>query len=108
MVSKKLNVSARKWRQLLVDGWGKPGEPSGVPWYGAGVFVQHLTPSIFTHIGFCGRDTGATNSQPIRTLLGITCPGCTRVLKRILRRITADSQAGDTVPAELSRQEGPS
>lgn len=93
MAITRLNVSRRQWRRLLIKRWGKPNEPGGQPWYGAGVFVQHLTPSVFTHIGFCGRDTGDTNSQPIRTLIGVTCPGCTRVLKKIIKRIEAESTA---------------
>ena len=93
MRSKKLNVSGREWRRLLVANWGKEGEMGGQPWYGEGRFVQHLTPSIFTHVGFCGRDTGNTSSTAIRTLIGITCPGCTRVLKKIARRIDADQKA---------------
>lgn len=93
MRSKKLNVSRREWQKLLVEGWGKENEPGGQPWYGAGRYVQHLTPSIFVHVGFCGRDTGDTSSTPIRTLIGITCPGCTRVANRIARRIAADRTA---------------
>lgn len=88
-----LNVSRRKWRRLLVESWGKENEPGGVPWFAAGVIVQHLTPGIFTHVGFCGRPTGATSSQPIRTLIGVTCPGCMRVLKRIRRRMESESTA---------------
>lgn len=92
-VSKKLNVSGRQWQRLLVENWGKEGEPGGQPWFGEGRFVQHLTPGILTHIGLCGRDVGRTSSTPIRTLLGITCPGCTRVVRRIAKRIAAE-QAG--------------
>lgn len=92
-MSKNLNVSRRKWRKLLVEGWGKENEPGGQPWFGAGRFVQHLTPGILNHVGFCGRDTGDTSSMPIRTLIGMTCPGCTRVLKKIIRRIEAENAA---------------
>jgi hypothetical protein len=91
--SRKLNVSRRQWQRLLVASWGKDNEPGGEPWYGTGRFVQHLTPGVFIHIGLCGRDTGDTSSNPIRTLIGITCPGCTRVAKRIARRIEADNTA---------------
>lgn len=93
MASKKLNVSRREWRRLLVENWGKENEPGGQPWFGAGRFFQHLTPSLFTHIGFCGRDTGDTSSTPIRTLIGITCPGCISVAKKISKRIQADAAA---------------
>ncbi len=88
-----LNVSRREWRRLLVNGWGKENEPGGEPWFGEGRFVQHLNPGIFTHVGFCGRATGRTSSDPIRTPIGITCPGCTRVARRISRRIDADNAA---------------
>lgn len=98
MASKKLNVSRREWRRLLIENWGKPDEPGGQPWFGAGLFVQHLTPSIFTHIGFCGRDTGDTSSTPIRTLIGITCPVCTRVAKKISQRIEAENAAKEPEP----------
>ena len=91
MPSKNLNVSRREWQRLIVAGWGKENEPGGTPWFGAGRFVQHLTPGIFTHVGFCGRDTGDTSSTPIPTLIGITCPGCTRVLKKIARRIETEN-----------------
>jgi hypothetical protein len=101
MSSKNLTVSRRQWRRLLVEKWGKENEPSGQPWYGAGRFVQHLTPSVFAHIGFCGRDTGDTSSNPIRTLIGMTCPGCVRVLKQINGRIDADNAAhAASAPAE--------
>lgn len=98
--SKKLNVSRREWQRLLIEGWGKENEPGGQPWYGEGRFVQHLVPGIFTHVGFCGLDVGRTSSRPIRTLIGITCPGCTRVLKKIAKRIGADQKsAGEAVAA---------
>lgn len=93
MPSTNLNVSRREWRRLLVQGWGKPNEPGGQPWFGEGRFVQHLTPDIFVHVGFCGRNTGDTSSTPIRTLIGITCPGCTRVAKKISQRINAENAA---------------
>lgn len=93
MRSKKLNVSRREWQRLLVNSWGKDNEPGGQPWFGEGRFVQHLTPSILTHVGFCGRDTGDTSSTPIRTFIGITCPECTRVAKRIARRIATERAA---------------
>ncbi|HEX9087754.1 MAG TPA: hypothetical protein VF867_09530 [Arthrobacter sp.] len=96
MPSKKLNVSRREWQRLLIESWGKENEPGGQPWFGEGRFVQHLTPSVVVHIGFCGRDTGDTSSTPIRTLIGITCPGCTRVAKRISRRIEAENTARET------------
>lgn len=99
MPSNKLNVSRREWQRLLVEGWGKENEPSGEPWFGEGRFVQHLTPSVFVHVGFCGRDTGDTSSTPIRTLIGITCPGCTRVAKRISQRIAAENTAREAVAA---------
>lgn len=99
MASKKLNVSRREWQRLLIAGWGKENESSGEPWFGEGRFVQHLTPSLIVHVGFCGRDTGDTSSTPIRTLIGITCPGCTRVAKRISQRIAAEKAARDAVPA---------
>jgi hypothetical protein len=88
--SKKLKVSRREWQRLLVESWGKEGEPGGEPWFGEGRFVQHLTPGILIHISLCGRDTGRTSSQPIRTLIGITCPECIGVAKRIKARIDAD------------------
>ncbi|ACL42314.1 hypothetical protein Achl_4363 (plasmid) [Pseudarthrobacter chlorophenolicus A6] len=90
MRSRKLNVSRREWQKLLVEGWGKENEPGGDPWFAEGRFVQHLTPGIFVHVGFCGRDVGSTSSNPIRTLFGITCPGCTRVAKSIAKRIAAE------------------
>lgn len=93
MRSKKLKVSRRKWQRLLVESWGKEGEPGGDPWFGEGRLVQHLTPGILIHISLCGRDTGDTSSQPIRTLIGITCPECTGVAKRIKARIDADRAA---------------
>jgi hypothetical protein len=99
MASKKLNVTGREWRRLLIESWGKEDEPGGQPWYGAGRFVQHLTPGVLIHIGFCGRDTGDTSSTPIRTLIGITCPGCTRVAKRIAKRIEAESTVGEVAAA---------
>jgi hypothetical protein len=104
MASKKLNVSRREWQRLLIAGWGKENEPSGEPWFGAGRFVQHLTPSVFVHVGFCGRDTGDTSSTPIRTLIGITCPGCARVAKRISRRIEAENASRKT--ADVHGTEG--
>ncbi|MBG0738730.1 hypothetical protein IV500_04765 [Paeniglutamicibacter antarcticus] len=88
-----LSVSRREWQRLLIDSWGKENEPGGEPWFGAGRFVQHLTPGIFAHVGFCGRETGDTSSNPIRTLIGITCPGCTRVAKQIRRRLDAENRA---------------
>ncbi|HEX9225347.1 MAG TPA: hypothetical protein VF885_01670 [Arthrobacter sp.] len=102
MTSKKLNVSRREWQRLLIEGWGKENEPSGEPWYGAGRFVQHLTPSVFVHVGFCGRDTGDTSSTPIRTLIGITCPGCTRVARKISTRIEAENAAKEPAPAAVT------
>lgn len=93
MKSKALKVSRREWQRLIIENWGKPGEVGGEPWFGEGRFVQHLTPGVFTHVGFCGRDTGDTSSEPIRTLIGITCPGCVRVAKKIRRRIDADNAA---------------
>jgi hypothetical protein len=99
--SKKLNVSRREWRRLLVENWGTDKEPGGSPWFAEGRFVQHLTPGVRIHIGLCGRETGSTSSQPIRTLIGITCPGCTRVVKRIARRIEADKVAASAAaPAD--------
>lgn len=97
MASKKLNVSRREWRKLLVDGWGKENEPGGEPWFGAGRFVQHLTPGVFVHVGFCGRDTGDTSSNPVRTLIGITCPECARVARKIKARIETDSASAAAV-----------
>lgn len=90
MRSKNLKVSRRQWQKVLVENWGKEGEPGGQPWFAEGRFVQHLTPGVFTHIGLCGRDVGSTSSNPIRTLIGMTCPGCTRVAKRIAKRIAAE------------------
>jgi hypothetical protein len=90
---KSLNISRREFRGLLTENYGKPGEPGGQPWFGEGRYVQHLTPGILLMVGLCGREVRRTNSQPIRTLVGITCPGCTRVLKRINRRIEADNKA---------------
>lgn len=87
---KSLNISRREFRGLLAENYGKPNEPGGEPWYGEGEYVQHLTPGIFMMISFCGREIRSTSSQPIRTLIGITCPSCTRVLKRIIRRVEAD------------------
>lgn len=102
MSSKNLNVSRREWRRLLIEKWGKPDEPDGEPWYGEGRFVQHYAPGIFTHTGFCGRDVGDTSSNPIRTLIGITCPGCVRVLKKINRRIEVEKSArAASAPAEV-------
>lgn len=86
-----LAVSRRKFRKLIADNYGKPGEPGGQPWYGEGRFVQHLTPDITTMVGFCGRGVRSINSHPIRTLIGITCPECTGVLKRINRRMQAEN-----------------
>lgn len=98
MSSKNLNISRRKWRRLLIEKWGTPDNPGGHPWFGKGRFVQHLTPTVFNHIGFCGRDTGDTSSNPIRTLIGITCPGCTRVAKKISKRIEAENAAVESTP----------
>jgi hypothetical protein len=98
--SKKLKVSRREWQRLLVENWGKDKEPGGEPWYGAGRFVQHLTPGVLIHISLCGRDVGRTSSQPIRTLIGITCPGCTRVAKKIKARIDADAAASEPAAAD--------
>lgn len=100
MSSRNLNVSRRQWRRLLVEKWGKPDQPGGEPWFGKGHFVQHLTPSVFVHAGFCGRDTGDTSSNPIRTLIGITCPGCTRVWKKINRRIEAEAATVEAASPE--------
>lgn len=88
-----ISVSAREWRRLLIGNWGKDGEPGGEPWFGEGTFVQHLTPGILTQVGFCGRPVSRISSQPIRTLIGITCPRCTSVLKRIVARVNADHDA---------------
>jgi hypothetical protein len=93
MRSKKLKVSRREWQQLLVDSWGKDGEPGGKPWFAEGRLVQHLTPGIFIHISLCGRDAGRTSSDPIRTLLGITCPKCASVARKIARRIAAANKS---------------
>lgn len=90
--AKGLSVSRRKFRKLIADNYGKPGELSGQPWYGEGTFVQHLTPDIHTLIGFCGRGVRSINSHPIRTLIGMTCIECTGVLKRINRRIEAENK----------------
>lgn len=87
---KGLNISRREFRGLLAENYGKPNEPGGEPWFGEGRFVQHLTPGLFYPIGFCGRSISRTSSQPIRTLIGITCPACTRVVKRISRRLEAE------------------
>ncbi|GAA4033539.1 hypothetical protein GCM10023063_16540 [Arthrobacter methylotrophus] len=89
---KGLNIPRREFRGLLVGDYGKPNEPGGEPWFGEGRFVQHLTPGLFDSIGFCGRSVSRTSSQPIRTLIGITCPGCIRVAKRIAKRIAADKK----------------
>lgn len=94
-----LSVSRRKFRKLIADNYGKPGEPGGPPWYGEGRFVQHLTPDITTLVGFCGRGVRSINSHPIRTLIGITCPECTGVLKRINRRIEAENKPGKEASA---------
>lgn len=91
--AKGLSVSRRKFRKLIADNYGKPGEPGGQPWYGEGTFVQHLTPDIYTLVGFCGRGVRSINSHPIRTLIGMTCPECTGVLRRINRRIEAENEA---------------
>jgi hypothetical protein len=40
MASRKLNVSGREWRRLLVTNWGKEGELGGTPWFGEGRFVS--------------------------------------------------------------------
>lgn len=90
---KALNISRREFRGLLAENYGKPNEPGGEPWYGEGRYVQHLAPGVFMLVAFCGREIRSTSSQPIRTLIGITCPGCTRVLKRIRRRMEAGSTA---------------
>jgi hypothetical protein len=100
MRSKVLNVSRRQWQKLLVESWGKENEPGGNPWFAEGRFVQHLTPGVRIHIGLCGRETGSTSSQPIRTLIGITCPECARVAKRIQARIDADRAAPAASAAE--------
>jgi hypothetical protein len=98
---KSLNISRREFRGLLAENYGKPGEPGGQPWYGEGKYVQHLVPGLFTPIGFCGRGVRYVNSHPVRTLIGITCPSCTRVLKRINRRLEAESKAqGAPAPIE--------
>lgn len=68
------------------------------PWFGEGRFVQHLIPGVFVHVGFFGRDTGDTSS----TLIGITCPCCTRVARRIARRIAADDQAAAAAPTSAN------
>lgn len=98
---KALNISRREFRGLLAENYGKPDEPGGEPWYGEGTFVQHLTPGIFMMIGFCGRTVRSTSSTPIRTLIGITCPVCTRVASRIRRRLASEKSTGQQkVPAD--------
>lgn len=96
MKVKGLNISRREFRGLLAENYGKPGEPSGQPWFGEGRFVQHLAVDINVMVAFCGREISSINSHPIRTLIGITCPGCTRVLKRISRRIEAENKEAST------------
>lgn len=90
---KALNISRREFRGLLAENYGKAGEPGGEPWFGEGTFVQHLTPGLLMPIGFCGRPVKRTNSHPIRTLIGITCPSCTSVLKRIKQRMETEDKA---------------
>ncbi|WP_422759125.1 hypothetical protein [Paenarthrobacter sp. C1] len=92
---KALNISRREFRGLLAENYGKPGEPGGHPWFGEGRFVQHLAVDINVMVAFCGRDLLSINSHPIRTLIGVTCPGSVRVLKRINRRIDAENQAAE-------------
>jgi len=103
---KSLNISRREFRGLLAENYGKPGEPSGEPWYGEGKYVQHLTPGILLMVGFCGRPVRRTNSQPIRTLIGITCPGCTRAARRIAKRVAADNVAAAATPETRKAPDG--
>lgn len=97
---KALNISRREFRGLLAENYGKPGEPGGEPRFGEGRFVQHLTPGLFYPVAFCGRPVKRTNSLPIRTLIGITCPACSRVLKKIKRRMETDNSADREAAAD--------
>jgi hypothetical protein len=97
---KALNISRREFRGLLTENYGKPGEPGGEPWFGEGTFVQHLTPGLFYPVAFCGRPVKRTNSHPIRTPIGITCPACTGVFKRINRRMETENKAVSEATAD--------
>lgn len=88
-----LNVTRRKWRRILVENWGKPGEKySGMPWYSSGALIQHYTPGLLTPVAFCGARTSGNSSAPIRTLIGVHCPVCTHVLRRIVARIKSEEK----------------
>lgn len=87
-----IRIPRREFRQLIAETWGKDGQPSGRPWFGAGKLVQHYAPSALASVAFCGRDIHRISSHPFRTLFGIHCGSCLLVVRRVNKRLQKESE----------------
>jgi len=61
------------------------------PWYGQGIFVNHLMPGLFMPVTLCGKMTDcAVSSTMFVTPIGIVCPTCVRAWNRAVANASAN------------------